>query len=150
MERQWLFEQRPGRGASASLHPTALGYGEASATGLSTFDGVTTDADMVLVRYTYSGDANLDGKVNALDFNAIATNFGVSGANLWTQGDFNFSGNVDTSDFMLLGQNFGQVLAAPALSGTPAPVLGSLVPEPGSLMLLALGAGMLMPRRRRS
>ena len=85
---------------------------------------------------TYLGDANVDGKVNALDFNALATNFGTNaGSAVWTQGDFNYDGNVDTSDFMMLANDFGSALAAP-----PAPpVLGALVPEPTMLAILPAG-----------
>src|SRR5207237_1466113 len=59
-----------------NLHKTALGYASASSLGVSLFDGQSVSGTNVLVRYTYSGDANLDGTVNALDFNALATNFG--------------------------------------------------------------------------
>ena len=37
-----------------------------------------TKGPEVLVRYTIAGDATLDGRVNGLDFNAIATNFGAA------------------------------------------------------------------------
>jgi hypothetical protein len=58
--------------------------------------------------YTYFGDANLDGKVNALDFNAVATNFGKTpGSDVWAQGDFNYDGNVNTLDFTALAGSFG-------------------------------------------
>src|SRR5581483_6949381 len=85
---------------------------------------------------TYLGDANTDGKVNALDFNALATNYGQNGGSaVWTQGDFNYDGNVDTSDFVILSNEFGQALATP-----PAPVLGALVPEPTALIFLPAAA----------
>jgi autotransporter-associated beta strand protein len=92
---------------------------------------------------TYLGDANIDGKVNALDFNALATNYGATGAAVWQQGDFNYDGSVDTLDFNQLAGNFNQSLPAP-----PAPGLGTLVPEPTSLLLVPV-AGLLMRRKRR-
>ena len=99
--------------------------------------------------YTYFGDSNLDGKVDTSDFMTLGLNFGATGK-VWATGDFNYDGVVNALDFNAIATNFGRTtLAAPGLSATPAPVLGSLVPEPGSLTLLALGAGMLMPRRRR-
>src|SRR5207253_2399094 len=55
--------------AASSAHKTALGYAEASALGLTTFSGQSVDSTSVLIRYTYSGDANLDGVVDTLDFN---------------------------------------------------------------------------------
>jgi autotransporter-associated beta strand protein len=128
----------------AGTGKTALGYAEASALGITSVAGVPVDDSSVVVKYTLAGDANLDGVVNALDFNAIATNFG-QGANLWRQGDFNYDGNVDASDFTAMSQNFGQTLASAPLTTS----LGSVVPEPASLALLMLGAGAVGCRRRR-
>ena len=91
-----------------------------------------------------NGDANLDGTVNALDFNAVATNFGVGTSDVWTQGDFNYDGVVNTTDFMALATNFGATIGT-----APAPVLGTLVPEPTSLAALAL-LGLVGRRRRRA
>lgn len=94
----------------------------------------------ILIRYTFRGDANVDGKVNALDFNALAAGFG-SGT-VWEQGDFDYDGTVGSSDFTLLSQNFNkQVLAAPEL--------GTLVPEPSTIALATATIGMLRRRKRR-
>jgi autotransporter-associated beta strand protein len=123
-------------------HPRALGYADASAIGATTFHGQNVST-AVLIAYTLSGDANLDGTVNALDFNAVATNFGDPTANLWTQADFNYDGQVDTLDFTAMAQNFNQTLS----SAPPAPTLSSLVPEPGCL---AFGLAGLFLRRRRN
>ncbi len=123
-------------------HNTALGYASAGSIGLNTFAGQSVNPTDTLIRYTYYGDTNLDGKVNALDFNALATNFGKTpGSDVWSQGDFNFDGNVNTQDFTALAGNFNQ----PALS---APALGALVPEPGILVSLT-ALGMLRRRRDR-
>lgn len=121
-------------------HKTALGYAEASTVGISAFDGQSVGSSSVLVRYTYVGDANLDGIVNALDFNALATNFGGGAGKFWNNGDFNYDGVTNTADFTALAQNFGQTLSAPAL--------GTLVPEP-TLFALAMPA-LLLPTRLRS
>jgi autotransporter-associated beta strand protein len=127
-------------------HPTALGYAEASALlGPSggTFDGLTVDGTAVLVRYTLSGDANLDGRTNALDFNALASNYGSNnGSQIWSNGDFNYDGFVNTLDFNALATNFNTT----PIPG--APVLGTLVPEPASIGLFAL-CGIGLARRRR-
>ncbi len=79
-------------------------------------------ADFTLDFAVLSADANHDGKVNALDFNALATHFGQSAT--FSQGDFDYSGTVGTSDFMLLGQQFNKVL--PASAPVAAAVVGSL------------------------
>ena len=132
--------------AAASLgaaHRTALGYSYASSAGVSTFFGRSVQATDVLVRYTYYGDANLDGAVDTSDFNDLAANFS-GGGKYWSQGDFNYDGTVDTTDFNLLASNFGQTLAAQAAS----PV-GAQVPEPGAGLLLAAALGRVAARHRR-
>jgi hypothetical protein len=106
---------------------TAIGFAEASALGIGSFDNQGVDASTIVMRYTLKGDANLDGKVNALDFNAVASDFGASGQS-WVNGDFNYDGTVSTSDFMWIATNFGQAQTSPAL--------GSVVPEPTALGLL--------------
>jgi hypothetical protein len=88
------------------------------------------------------GDANLDQSVNALDFNALASNFGHTGA-AWAQADFNGDGIVDSLDFNALASHFG--FKAPA--GDVA--LGSVVPEPIGLAAV-LGMVIFGRRRRRS
>jgi hypothetical protein len=126
--------------AASSTHPTALGYGEASAIGITSIHGESIDSPGILVRYVYSGDANLDGAVTSLDFTAMATNFNGSGK-YWTGGDFNSAGIVNALDFNALATNFGQALATPAL--------GSVVPEPAA-GVVALCAMALAARRRKS
>src|SRR5205814_886935 len=93
--------------AAPGAHVTALGYSEAStlfATFPAPFAGQNVDNTSVLVSYVYSGDANLDGAVDTVDFNNLASNFSQSGKN-WTEGDFNYDGSVDTVDFNLLASN---------------------------------------------
>lgn len=127
---------------SNNPHKTALGYAEASALGITSFMGQTVDTTAVLVRYTYLGDANLDGAVNQLDFNALATNYGANGANAaWNAADFNADGVVDSTDFNVLAGNFNLAL--------PAPALAALVPEPGALFVLASICALASRRRRR-
>jgi hypothetical protein len=133
-------------GASTTFR-TGLGYAEASAVGLSNgvFSGVSLDGDAVLVRYTYIGDANIDGTVDTVDFNLLAASFGQSGLS-WNNGDFNYDGSVDTIDFNNLAANFGQTLPGPA-----AGAVGTLVPEPVSALSAgAFAVSLLMGRRRRS
>ena len=98
----------------------------------------------MLIGYTFAGDANLDGRVNALDFNALAANFGGSSPEEWTQGDFNYDGLVDTNDFVLLASAFGSVEPSPAVS------LAAVVPEPCAASLIVASASWLMARRRRN
>jgi autotransporter-associated beta strand protein len=124
---------------SANIHKTALGYADASTLGIGTFAGHSLDGTDVIVAYALSGDANLDGQVNTMDFTALASHFN-SGTQLWTSGDFNFDGKVNALDFNAIATNFGATFTSPPL--------GALVPEPAALITIPLVA-LLAPRRRR-
>ena len=87
------------------------------------------------------GDDNFDGKVNALDFNILAINYGTGGKSLET-GDFNGDGTVGSADFNILATHFNQ-------SNPPAPALGSVVPEPASLASSSLFIGIALANARR-
>jgi T5SS/PEP-CTERM-associated repeat protein len=129
--------------ASLSAHKTALGYAEASALFGSfpaTFSGQSVDSTSILIRYTLSGDANLDGTVDTLDFNSLAANFGSS-INLWSAANFNYDGAIDTLDFNLLASNFALILP------TATAAEGVIIPEPATLALLLLAP--LIRRRAR-
>jgi hypothetical protein len=95
--------------AKGSSGVTALGLGEASTLGLSTFDGLTLGGNAVLVKYTLTGDANLDGTVNFNDFSIVQNNYNQS--SVWSGGDFNYDGITNFNDFSLLQNNYGQTLA---------------------------------------
>jgi hypothetical protein len=118
-----------------------------STTANATFSpGVYDDGvSKVTVAYTYYGDANDDGFVNALDFNSLATNYAASGPNVyWYSGDFNYDGTVNSLDFDVLAQNFN---ITPLFPPAPSTSLGTLVPEPAGVA--ALGLLTLTTRRRR-
>jgi hypothetical protein len=96
------------------------------------------------------GDANMDGTVNALDFNAMAN--GYSGtSDTWLQGDFTGDNTVDSADFAILASNYGIVtpppVNPPAGAATPFGQLGDIVPEPGAIAGLAI-ASLLLRRNR--
>ena len=103
----------PGLRPSTANAAKRLGYGEAgNALGLSgsattTYLGQTVDATTVIVRYTYAGDADLDGGVSINDFNRFATAFGNATGALWTGGDFDYDNGVSIIDFNNLATNFG-------------------------------------------
>jgi autotransporter-associated beta strand protein len=101
------------------------------------------NANSILITPAIDGDANLDGKVNALDFNALASGFGESGE-FWNDGDFNNDGVVNTLDFTLLADHFNQTSTSTVL-GLP---LGVVVPEPGSIALVLAAVAPLRRRRR--
>ena len=56
---------------------------------------------IVTVKYTYKGDATLDGKLNIDDYVLIDSgiSMGVAG---WSNGDFNYDGKVNIDDYTIL------------------------------------------------
>jgi len=127
--------------------------------------GLAQQADSILIRSTRIGDVNLDGNVSIADFLQLAGNFGSVGNATWQEGDLNYDHNVSIADFLALAGNFGssysgsaapvsaadiQTVASFASSiGVDPAIVGSAVPEPGTISMLALGAMGLMARRRR-
>ena len=63
------------------------------------FAGQTVDATTILVKYTYDGDANLDGRVDADDYGGIDFNVLLPRATDWYNGDFNLDGKIDADDY---------------------------------------------------
>jgi T5SS/PEP-CTERM-associated repeat protein len=103
-------------------------------------------AGVVTVAPVLPGDANLDGRVDINDLSVVLTNFGGTGMT-WAQGDFTYSGQVDVNDLTIVLANFDRALAAP-----PSAAGFTSVPEPSTLLLLALALLALLPlaaRRRR-
>jgi hypothetical protein len=128
--------------AAASTSPkTAIGFLDTASLNPGTFDNVAVDSSSVLLKYTLNGDANLDGKVNALDFNAFASNY-ANTSGTWLSADFNYDGTVNSQDFSPIATNFGQ-------GAVPGPiVMGALVPEPAGLAILI--GGLALVRRSRT
>jgi hypothetical protein len=94
------------------------------------------------------GDFNLDGKVTNADIQAMLgalvdittyrTSKGLSASELLALGDFNGDLAVDQSDLQ------------PFLNELANGSIGTMVPEPSTLYLLALGGGLMLLRIRRS
>jgi fibronectin-binding autotransporter adhesin len=138
----------------------SLGYAEASDLGIATFDGQAVDPSTLLVKSTYAGDSNLDGKVDlGNDFNLFLQGFLSPSASSWVLGDYNYDGNVDSSDFGLFIDGYksqttslgglDQVIEfSPLLSVAQKAQLLSAVPEPSAISLLAIAFPFAARRRR--
>jgi hypothetical protein len=132
--------------ANNTSHLTALGVIQNSVDGSLTgaalysnapnsqgpFDGMSLANADVLLKYTYIGDANLDGKIDGSDYSRIDDGY-TSQSTGWFNGDFNYDRAIDGSDYTLIDNAFnnqGAALAASptALIATPSSARSSLVP----------------------
>jgi len=89
----------------------------------------------VLVKYTWSGDANLTGIVDIDDYFQIDSGFANSLTG-WMNGDFDHNGVVDIDDYFLIDTGFANGGA-----------LNSL-PEPATLSMLAFAVAAYIVRAR--
>jgi hypothetical protein len=95
---------------NAALHNTTLGAMEASdfkaiyGNG-ATFNGQAIDTTAVLVKYTYYGDADFNGKVNFDDY--VRTDSGFNNHRTgWTNGDFDGNDQVNFDDYVRIDLAF--------------------------------------------
>ncbi len=88
---------------------------------LSGATGLAVNSDATLVKYTWNGDANLDGIVDADDYFLIDSGF-ISQSGGYANGDLNFDSVVNADDYFLIDSAFimqSGPLAMPSLSGQP-------------------------------
>jgi hypothetical protein len=143
-----------GRLTSSAATPgtTRLGYADNAVLGLASFAGETVDSSSLLIKFTFAGDADLNGQVDVADLGKLASNWQTAGP--WTSGDFDYSGFVDVADLGLLASNWQNGVGNPlgpslqeALAALGLP--SAAVPEPASFAVLTLAAAALATRRVR-
>jgi regulation of enolase protein 1 (concanavalin A-like superfamily) len=129
---------------------TALGFGEASTLGLSSFDGLTLGGNAVLVKYTITGDANLDGSVGLADYNACLANYNGTGQP-WTSDSFDYSGTVGLADYNTILADYNQTLAdfLPSTS-TPAVIPKTVVTSTATTVASTIAASSASGNKSRS
>ena len=162
-------------------HNTTLGVlkgSEYTAINSGTFDGMAVAASDVLVKYTYYGDTDFNGKVNFDDYVRTDNGFNnhLSG---WMNGDFDLNNQVNFDDYVLIDLAFntqsgtlGRALSFldgsdRSTSGMNDPALRKVmdhfgefgndyaghflmsVPEPTALMFSGVAVSAMVMRRRR-
>ncbi|HEY7089193.1 MAG TPA: glycosyl hydrolase [Tepidisphaeraceae bacterium] len=154
--------------SSAADATHRLGYGDNAILGKTSFGGVSVDSNAILIKYTYAGDADLDGDADGVDIGTWATNFtgelGGTGSMVWTQGDWDYDGDVDGVDAGLWAQAFTGELGGAGLGdlivndpniapGAAAILRGlgiTVIPEPATAVVLVSGVVAALGCRRRS
>jgi hypothetical protein len=147
--------------ANSTMHLTALGViqnnqsGSAIFTAANPFDGTVPGPSDILARYTYFGDANLDGKVDGSDYARI-DNGALMGLTGWYNGDFNYDSIINGSDYTLIdnayntqGAQLNSGISSDAAVATAQIGETSAVPEPGAIGSVGVVAVALLGRRRR-
>jgi autotransporter-associated beta strand protein len=131
-----------------------LGYAEAQDLSFSSVFGDSFDQDSLIVRSTYLGDTNLDGKVDVVDLGQMALAW--SGPGDWINGDFNYDGVVNVRDLYEMALNWQLGVASPGAAPSLDLLLSSFglppiaVPEPSTIGLMAAAALLGLRRRRQS
>jgi hypothetical protein len=164
--RSWLVAGRAagtwtGNGISsfmAAANPaTSLGYADSSdvlSPSGGIFGGLAVDGSAVLIRFTLTGDANLDGAVNFEDLARLAQSYNTAEGR-WSRGDFTMDGLVNFEDLAKLAQNYNSTLPPGGVAGAPIgfeadwAAAVAQAPEPSSVGLLIGSAVVAMARRKR-
>lgn len=110
----------------------------------------------MLITYTRTGDANLDGVVDDDDVTIVGATYspGVAQPH-WALGDFDYNGFVDDDDVTLLGAFYdpsATPLFPPAEPEATVESAVAAVPEPSAVVLAAVSlalVGLLWARRKR-
>ncbi len=136
-------------------HLTALGVIQNNQPGTplfsagNAFDGTVPGPADILVKYTYFGDANLDGKIDGSDYSLIDNGYTSNGQLTgWYNGDFNYDGIINGSDYTLIDNAFNQQGISLAAAVDTTQIATTTVPESESLALAAIAALGLLARRR--
>jgi hypothetical protein len=88
----------------------------------TSFDNQTVQDGDVLFKYTFDGDADLNGTVNAQDYLAIDNGFNL-GLTGWQNGDFNYDGAVNGDDYTLIDNAYNTQGAR--LQAQPAAIISN-------------------------
>lgn len=98
----------------------------------------------ILAKYTYFGDADLDGRITSGDYLLIGDP--SLGPVSWLSGDFDYDGAITSGDYLLIG---GGQAAFDGAGGGPLVSQGA-VPEPAGMALVSVGVLSLLARRRKN
>ena len=114
--------------------------------GASEWAGQTIAIGAIVGKYTYFGDANLDGQVSGDDYTVVDANLGTDPAVgiEWLSGDANLDGIVTGDDYTVIDANLGLGSGSPLTTSA----LVTTAPEPGTMSwLMALSVAVVRQRK---
>lgn len=153
MERHRRHHLHAAKASLASGHATALacftGAQYAAASGNVLFDGQAFSVNDILVKYTFLGDANADGRVDLNDLNLVLNNLGTPTL-AWTSGNFDGQPTIDLNDLNAVLNNLSVSVANNATAQYAESLVAAATPEPASLAIIGCVAPFLLSRLRRS
>jgi hypothetical protein len=113
--------------------------------GLTEFSGQQVTADSLLLKYTYYGDIDQNGQVDADDLTVFAANFSRAAGATQIDGDIDFNGAVNADDLTVFANNFNKGVGNALVAGGV-----QAVPEPATQVLLAIASvGLYFMHKRR-
>lgn len=158
----WLTDKVTGvfrfPGYTGGVLPDGWYEGTVGAGKYSDLAGNASTADINFSFFVLGGDADRNQKVDILDFNILAANFGKNGMT-FSQGDFDYSGNVTITDFNILAANFGKHVDPPmnqthanrtTLSSAPTPITAATSSLPTDTLLQDVDLAQKVPSHRRT
>ncbi len=158
----WLTDKVTGvfrfPGYTGGVLPDGWYEGTVAAGKYSDLAGNASTADINFSFFVLGGDADRNQKVDILDFNILAANFGKSGMT-FSQGDFDYSGNVTITDFNILAANFGKHVDPPmnqtqanrrTLSLASTPITAATSSPPTNTLLQDADLAHKVPSHRRT
>jgi hypothetical protein len=111
--RAYNFSSWDGDGIRTSMSQaleglTTVGIANADDAGVSGTDwrGVSLVSGDIIVMYTYAGDMNLDGFVDASDYGYIDNYYQFPGTSGYGNGDLNFDGIIDAGDYGYIDNSY--------------------------------------------
>ena len=139
--------------AAATPSRTALAVelnsdGTLTGTLFSTFESQPVTNTDVLVKFTFAGDVDLSGTINAADYLLIDNGYNSGGTKTgWRNGDFNYDGVINGDDYTLIDNafntqgstSFATTTAGPAEMIATDSVQIAQVPEP-TISLIGLAS----------
>ena len=118
-----------GINSSVAAASTLTTLGAINPAGATAFDNESVGTSDTIIKYTYYGDANLDGQVDGSDYSRI-DNAVLNQLTGWYNGDFNNDGVINGSDYTLLDNAYNtQATPLVEIASAKAVLHSSYVPQ---------------------